>query len=145
MPAVPLPVQFFERARAHPDAVALRRKQLGLWQELSWRDYEAGVLAVASALLALGLRPGEPVGLIGENRVEWLLSDLGILAAGGVTCAMYTTSAVAQVEYILGHSGARLLIAENEEQLEAPNSAKRTARAHHRDRRQGSVAIGTRR
>jgi long-chain acyl-CoA synthetase len=118
MPAVVLPTQFFDRAREQPDRVALRRKRLGLWQELTWRDYETGVREVASALLELGLQPGEPVGLIGENRVEWLLSDLGILAAGGVTSAMYTTSSVAQVEYILGHSGARLLIAENEEQLD---------------------------
>jgi long-chain acyl-CoA synthetase len=118
MPAVVLPIQFFERTGAQPDRVALRRKRLGLWQELSWRDYERGVREVASALLELGLRPGEPVGLIGENRVEWLFSDLGILAAGGVTCAMYTTSSVSQIEYILGHSGARLLIAENEEQLD---------------------------
>jgi long-chain acyl-CoA synthetase len=118
MPAVVLPIQFFERASLHPERVALRRKRLGLWQELTWRDYETGVREVASALLSLGLQPGERVGLIGENRVEWLLSDLGILAAGGVTCAMYTTSSVSQVEYILGHSEARLLIAENEEQLD---------------------------
>jgi long-chain acyl-CoA synthetase len=107
-----------DRARAHPGRVALRRKRLGLWEELTWRDYENGVLRVASALIALGLPPGAPVGLIGENSVEWLMSDLGILAAGGVTVAMYTTSSTAQVEYILSHSGARILIVENEEQLD---------------------------
>lgn len=113
-----LPLQFFARAARHPERVALRRKRLGLWEELSWRDYETGVRRVASALLELGLEPGERVGLIGENRVEWLLSDIGILAAGGVTCAMYTTSAVEQVDYIVGHSGTRFLIVENEEQLD---------------------------
>ena len=113
-----LPVQLLERAALHPDRVALRRKQLGLWEELTWRDYEIGVRNVASALIELGVGPGEPVGLVAENRVEWLYSDLGILAAGGVTCALYTTSAVEQVEYILRHSGARILIAENEEQLD---------------------------
>jgi long-chain acyl-CoA synthetase len=106
------------RAQAHPDRVALRRKRLGLWEELTWRDYERGVLEVASALIELGVAPGEPVGLVSENRVEWLMTDLGILAAGGVTTAMYTSSSAEQVEYVLSHSGARILLAENEEQLD---------------------------
>ena len=109
---------FFERARAHRNKIALRRKELGIWEELTWGDYEHGVRAVASALLAAGVEFGEPVGLISENRVEWLLSDLGILAAGAVTCAMYTTSAPEQVAYIMKHSGTRVIIVENEEQLD---------------------------
>jgi len=113
-----LPESFFANARARGDKVALRRKELGLWEELSWKDYEQGVLAVAAALLELGVEPKQPVGLISENRVEWLMTDLGILTAGAVTCAMYTTSAVEQVEYICGHAGVKLLIVENEEQLD---------------------------
>jgi long-chain acyl-CoA synthetase len=109
---------FFERASRYAEMAALRQKKLGLWQELSWRDYEKGVRSVAAALVELGVKPGEPVGLISENRVEWLMSDLGILAAGAVTCAMYTTSAVEQVGYILRHSETRILIVENEEQLD---------------------------
>jgi long-chain acyl-CoA synthetase len=98
--------------------VALRRKKLGLWEELSWDDYAAGVRAVASALIELGVKPGEPVALISENRVEWLMCDLGILTSGAVTCAMYTTSATEQVGYIMQHAAARILFAENEEQLD---------------------------
>lgn len=113
-----LPDIFFERAERFLDRVALRRKKLGLWQELTWRDYVSGVSAVASALVDLGVRPGEPVGLIAENRVEWLMTDLGVLSAGAVTVAMYTTSSVEQVGYITGHSGARVLVVENEEQLD---------------------------
>jgi len=79
-----LPGSFFERARSNSNGVALRRKKLGLWQELSWRDYEQGVRAVASALISLGVAAGDRVGLISENRVEWLMTDLGILAAGAV-------------------------------------------------------------
>jgi long-chain acyl-CoA synthetase len=109
---------FFERAKSNSARVALRRKKLGLWEELSWRDYERGVENVSSALVESGIRPGEAVGLISENRVEWLMCDVGILAAGAVTCAMYTTSAVEQVAYILKHSEARLLFVENEEQLD---------------------------
>ena len=113
-----IPALFFERAQRHPQRAAMRRKELGLWEELTWADYEHGVWAVASALLELGLDAREPVGLISENRVEWLMSDIGVLAAGGVTCAMYTTSAVEQIAYIMGHAGVRFLIVENEEQLD---------------------------
>lgn len=117
-PELPIAALFFERARRHGSRVALRRKRLGLWEELSWSDYAEGVRTVAAALIELGLRPGEAVGLISENRVEWLMTDLGVLAAGGVTCALYTTSAVEQVAYIVGHAELSLLVVENEEQLD---------------------------
>jgi long-chain acyl-CoA synthetase len=121
-----LPAAFFERARQHAGSVALRRKKLGLWQEVSWADYEAGVRAVAAGLVELGVKPGEPVGLISENRVEWLLCDLGILSAGAVTCAMYTTSATEQVLYVMQHAAARILFAENEEQLDKALDLRRS-------------------
>jgi len=121
-----LPAIFFERAARYADLVALRQKKLGLWQELSWRDYERGVRAVAAALVDLGVKAGEPVGLISENRVEWLMSDLGVLSAGAVTCAMYTTSAVEQVAYIVRHSEARVVIVENEEQLDKALEVKKS-------------------
>lgn len=113
-----LPARFFARARARPSAPALRRKRFGLWEEISWQKYEAAVRALAAGLIDAGVKPGDRVGLISENRVEWLVSDLGILSAGGVTCAMYTTSAAEQIAYVVRHSGARVVIAENEEQLD---------------------------
>ena len=109
---------FFARAATHPEKVAMRRKKLGLWEEISWGDYEAGVRAVAMGLLELGVQPDEPVGLISENRVEWLMADLGILSSGAVTCAMYTSSAEEQLEYVMSHAGIRFLVVENEEQLD---------------------------
>ncbi|HMJ12804.1 MAG TPA: long-chain fatty acid--CoA ligase, partial [Polyangiaceae bacterium] len=113
-----LPALFFARAKLRPDATALRRKRLGLWEEISWRQYAESVRAFAAALIDAGVKPGERVGLICENRAEWLVSDVGILAAGGVTCAMYTTSAAEQIAYIVRHSGTRVIVAENEEQLD---------------------------
>ncbi len=117
---------FFERARKAPDAVCMRRKKYGLWEEVRWRDYERGVRAVALALVDMGIKPGEPVGLISENRVEWLMTDLGILAAGAVTCAMYTTSASEQVAYIMQHAEVRVLFCENEEQLDKALEVRKT-------------------
>ncbi len=81
-------------------------------------EYAQQVRWVAHALLALGLAKGERVGVIGENRPEWLYSDLGIQAAGGTTTGIYTTSSPEQVHYILEHSEARFVIVEGEEQLD---------------------------
>jgi len=97
--------------------VALRRKVLGRWREITWREYGERVRAVASALLALGLRRGDRVAIIAENRPEWLYCDLGIMAAGGITVGIYATSAPAQCEQILHDAEARVLVVEDEAQL----------------------------
>ncbi len=113
-----VPAVFFERAAAHPEQVALRRKRFGLWQPITWGEYAEQVRLVAHALLALGINPGERVGLIGENRPEWLFADLGIQSTGGWTTGIYTTSSPDQIAYILDHAECRFFIVEGEEQLD---------------------------
>ena len=73
---------------------------------------------VALGLMALGLQRGDRVAIISENNPEWLYSDMGILAVGGVTVGIYPTDSANQVEYVLNHSGAKFYIAEDEEQLD---------------------------
>jgi long-chain acyl-CoA synthetase len=113
-----LPGLFFDRARQQAGKVALRRKRFGIWHCITWDQYAAQVRLVASALLSLGLERGERVGLIGENRPEWVVADLGIQTAGGATTGIYTTSSPEQVHYILDHAGCRIFIVEGEEQLD---------------------------
>jgi long-chain acyl-CoA synthetase len=113
-----LPAQFLETARKRPDAIALRRKEFGLWKGITWREYEAQVQAVAGALLEWGVHPGEGVGLLGENRPEWVIADLGIQMACAVTAAIYATNAPDGVRYVIDHSDSRTIILENAEQLD---------------------------
>lgn len=113
-----LPAVFFERAAANPAQVALRRKRFGLWQPITWGEYAEQVRLVAHALLALGINPGARVGLIGENRPEWLFADLGIQSIGAWTTGIYTTSSPEQIAYILDHAECRCLFVEGEEQLD---------------------------
>jgi len=113
-----LPELFFAQAARLGDRVALRRKEFGIWRRISWTDYARNARWVAHALLALGIRGGERVAVIGENRPEWLFSDQGILAAGCVTVGIYATNSPEQVQYILEHSEARVVIVEGEEQLD---------------------------
>jgi long-chain acyl-CoA synthetase len=106
------------RARAAPGAVAMRHKDLGIWQEVTWAAYWDRTELVAHALLALGVEPGDRVAVHSENRPEWLYADLGTVAVRGVTVGLYPTNPPAEVAYLLADSGAKVLVAEDQEQLD---------------------------
>src|SRR3990170_986981 len=113
-----VPGLFFAQASRRGRHVALRRKRFGIWHRITWEEYAAQVRLVANALLALGVQRGERVGLIGENRPEWVIADLGIQAVGAATTGIYTTSSPEQTHYILEHAGCRVFVVECEEQLD---------------------------
>jgi long-chain acyl-CoA synthetase len=108
------------RARAHstPNRVALREKDFGVWQEVTWSSYWQTVLTVGHALLALGVEPGDRVAIHSENRPEWLYADVGIQAIRATTVGLYPTNPPAEVGYLLANSAARILIAEDQEQVD---------------------------
>jgi long-chain acyl-CoA synthetase len=89
--------------------VAVRYKRGGHFQDLTWSAYRADVLACAAALVEAGVRPGDRVGLLGENRVEWMIADLGILAAGGVTVSPHAALSARQIHFQMHDAGARRL------------------------------------
>ena len=97
---------------------AHRVKRYGLWATVTWVEHVARVNALARKLIDLGTQPGERVAILCENRPEWLVSDLAIQSAGGVSVGIYTTSSAKQVKYVLEHSGAVGLVLENAEQIE---------------------------
>ncbi|MEV0592362.1 AMP-dependent synthetase/ligase [Nonomuraea cavernae] len=107
-----------ERALTVPAAVAMRRKDLGIWQEIGWAGYWEQVELVAHALLALGVEPGDRVAVHSENRPEWLYADLGTVAVRGITVGLYPTNPPAEVAYLLTDSGAKILLAEDQEQVD---------------------------
>ncbi|HEX6075589.1 MAG TPA: AMP-binding protein [Micromonosporaceae bacterium] len=107
-----------DRARNTPHRVAMREKNFGIWQEITWADYWEKVQLVGHALLALGVEPGDRVAIHSENRREWLYSDLGTVAVRAMTVGLYPTNPAPEVGYLLSHSGARVLIAEDQEQVD---------------------------
>ena len=113
-----LPGLVRERARTSPDDVALRHKHLGVWQEVTWAEYWATVHTTAHALLALGIEPGDRVSIQSEDRPEWLYLDLATVAVRAITVGLYPTNPAAEVEYLLTNSGARVHLAEDQEQLD---------------------------
>ena len=104
--------------RKNDGGLAQRVKRFGLWQRISWQEHVAKVNALTAYLLKEGLSKGEKVAILCENRPEWLVSDLAIQSAGGVSVGVYTTSSAKQVKYVAEHSDAIGLILENAEQIE---------------------------
>ncbi len=107
-----------DRAAEIPQAVALREKQLGYWREVTWAAYWETIVDVGHALLALGVEPGDRVAIQSENRPEWLYVDLATVAIRGVTVGLYPTNPAAEVSYLLSHSGATVLLSEDQEQVD---------------------------
>ncbi|MET0248681.1 MAG: long-chain fatty acid--CoA ligase [Sphingobium sp.] len=101
---------FFARAKERGDAPFLWRKDKGSWRALSWREVAGQVAALAAALRAQGLKAGDPVMLVSENRPEFCIADLAIMAAGCVTVPTYTTNTTRDHQHILTDSGARAVI-----------------------------------
>ena len=101
---------FYTRAEEGGDTPFLWRKQDRVWTSQSWREVAGQVSALADALLAQGLVPGDRVVLVSENRPEWLIADIGIMAAGCVTVPTYTTNTERDFQHVLDNSGARAVI-----------------------------------
>ncbi|HVI04569.1 MAG TPA: AMP-dependent synthetase/ligase [Sphingomicrobium sp.] len=101
---------FFTRAGEKGEDPFLWTKSAGEWHSTSWAEAARKVAALAASLRRIGLEPGDRVALVSENRPEWLIADLAIMAAGCVTVPTYTTNTTRDHAHILGNSGARAVI-----------------------------------
>ncbi|HVM21823.1 MAG TPA: long-chain fatty acid--CoA ligase [Sphingomicrobium sp.] len=104
---------FLTRAAEKGDSPFLWAKRDGEWRPVSWAAAAQQVAALAASLRRIGLQPGDRVCLVSENRPEWLIADLGIMAAGCVTVPTYTTNTTRDHAHVLGDSGARAVIVSN--------------------------------
>jgi len=105
---------FLTRAEEKGDAPFLWAKRDGEWRPTSWREAARQVAALAAGLRNIGLQPGDRIALVSENRPEWLIADLGIMAAGCITVPTYTTNTTRDHAHILENSGARAVIVSNQ-------------------------------
>lgn len=115
---ISLPRKLLSRAAADGDSVALRHKTLGIWREYTWSDYADTVRLVGLGLRSLGVSQGDKVAVHAENRPEWVFADLGAQGIGAITVGIYPTSPAAEVCYLLAHSETKVVVAEDEEQLD---------------------------
>ena len=109
---------FWNAAAQRADRVFMRQKELGLWREWTWARTAAAVREIGDGLLALGFAPGDTASILANTVVEWVLADLAVLSAGGVSNGIYPTDAAAQVEYLCADSRTKVLFVEDDEQLD---------------------------
>ncbi|HEY7583431.1 MAG TPA: AMP-binding protein [Acidimicrobiia bacterium] len=116
--AVTLPLKVKDWAEKTPKAIAMREKDYGIWQEITWSDLWEQVTAAAHGLLALGVEPGDRVSIQSEDRPEWVILDVATVAVRGITVGLYPTNPESEVKYLLSDSGAKIHLAEDQEQAD---------------------------
>jgi long-chain acyl-CoA synthetase len=107
-----------QRCRQWAALPALRHKKKGIWHTVTWAEYLAHTRAVALALADQGVERGQCIAILSENRPEWLYTDLGAQCMGLLGVGVYPTSSPEQLAYLLQDSAARVLVVENQEQLD---------------------------
>ncbi len=107
-----------QASRLGSQRIAIRQKAYGIWQTYTWEDYLRYTKQVALGLLALGLRRGDNIGIILDNHPEWLFSELGAQAMGGITVTLFTTSMAEELAAILHRIHAAYVVVQNQEQVD---------------------------
>jgi long-chain acyl-CoA synthetase len=111
-------VALFEaQAKTLAERTAVTMKRDGRWQGVAWSEVARRARDVADGLAAIGLRPGDRVAIIGETNLEWILADLGILGAAGITVTIYQSNKASECQYILADSGARFIFCDTDAQV----------------------------
>ena len=109
---------FWNAVAQRGDKVWLREKHLGIWRSWSWTQVGEAVREIAGGLMSLGLAPGDTASILSNTVLEWVLADLAVLSAGGVSNGIYPTDAASQVHYLCEDSRTSVLFVENDEQLD---------------------------
>ena len=107
-----------ERSLSSPGGVAMRDKRFGIWQERTWAELWEEIVLVAHGLLALGVQRGDVVSIHSEDRPEWVIFDLAAIAIRAMSTGLYPTNPTAEVRYLVNDSGARVHLAEDQEQVD---------------------------
>jgi long-chain acyl-CoA synthetase len=113
-----LPKLLARNAAAHPQEVALREKELGIWRSYTWAEYQQRVRRRALGLAAIGVKRGEVIGLIGDNRPDWVFGELAAHALGALSLGVYRDALDEEVAYLLNLAKAGVVLVEDEEQAD---------------------------
>lgn len=113
-----LPKLLRHNAETHPDEVALRQKDLGVWTEFTWAQYHGRVRNLALALHEAGLTRGDVFAIIGDNDVDWITAELAAQSVGAMTIGFYRDVLEDEIAYLTQYSQARMAYAEDQEQVD---------------------------
>ena len=118
MPGETMPAVFWNAVQARGPNVWMRQKDLGIWRSWTWQQTGDAVREISHGLMALGFEARETASILSNTTIEWVLCDLAVLSAGGVSNGIYPTDAAEQVQYLCEDSRTTVLFVENDEQLD---------------------------
>lgn len=107
-----------KRVADSPQREAFRYPVGDGWESVTWKQVNDRVMPIAAGLIALGIQPGDRVALISSTRYEWVAVDYGVLSAGAATTTVYPSTIAPDVAFIVGNSGSRLVVAEDQSQVD---------------------------
>jgi long-chain acyl-CoA synthetase len=113
-----IPAVFWNAVKARGPKVWMRQKKFGIWRAWTWNQTAAAVREIGSGLMALGFEARETASILSNTNIEWVLCDLAVLSANGVSNGIYPTDAAEQVEYLCQDSSTTVLFVEDDEQLD---------------------------
>ncbi|PPR77896.1 MAG: Long-chain-fatty-acid--CoA ligase FadD15 [Alphaproteobacteria bacterium MarineAlpha2_Bin1] len=113
-----LPLLLQYHAKTKPKEVAIRQKRFGIWNEVTWKEYEKEASRFGSALLAQGLKKFDNVGILSENRKEWLIAESGMHLVGIIPVGVYPTSPANEILHILLSTDIKVIVCEDQEQVD---------------------------
>lgn len=114
-----LPKVLIETAKRYGDSkAAMREKEFGIWRPITWKKYLDNVKTIALGLISLGLKRGDKVAMIGDNRPEGLWMEMATLSVGGIAVWLFQDSLMEEVAHIINHSDATFLVGEGQEEVD---------------------------
>jgi len=114
-----IPKLFLERTETYgKNRVAMREKEFGIWKPITWHDYLENVKYIALGLISLGLKEGDKVAMIGDNRPEGLWAEMATLCSRGIAVWLFQDCLMDEVKYIIDHSDTRFLFGEGQEEVD---------------------------
>lgn len=114
-----IPKLFITAAKKYWDKkVAMREKEYGIWIPITWKQYYENVKKIALGMVSLGLKRGDKVAMIGDNRPEALLAEMAAMCVGAIGVWLFQDSLIDEVQYIIDHSDAKLMVGEGQEEVD---------------------------
>ena len=113
-----LPQLLQERAKAKPNKVAIREKDFGVWNEITWAELAKRVRHAALALLELGVQRNDKVAILADNIPEWPIMELAAQSIGAISIGIYASSVREEVKYLLDYSDAKVVLCQDQEQTD---------------------------
>lgn len=114
-----IPKLFYQQCmRYGKNKVAMREKEFGIWRPFTWQDYYDNVKCLCLGMVSLGLKKGDKVAMIGDNRPEGLWAEMAAICAGGIGVWLFQDCMMEEVKYIVDHSDARFFVGETQEEVD---------------------------